>query len=67
MQSRPLMGLSAEGERRSWQRQYAQNALASLGQIQTEDQTLAGHILEAEKALRRAISHINAAIDGEGK
>lgn len=41
-----------------WQRQYIRNALATLGQLQTEDKELAGYILNAERALRKAKAHL---------
>lgn len=47
--------------------QQADDALHILSQVQTGDDVLYGHLTEAKKALRTAISHINAAIDGEGK
>jgi hypothetical protein len=54
MQSSSLRGLRQEGERLSWHRQYIRNALATIGQIKTEDKTLAEHLLSAEQALRKA-------------
>lgn len=54
MRSDQLDGLRQDGERLSWQRQYIRNALATLGHIDTEDRELAGYILDAEQALRKA-------------
>lgn len=58
MHDRPLRNLRAEGERRAWQEQYIRNALASLKHIETDDKTLAGHLLTAEQALRSAAAYL---------
>jgi hypothetical protein len=60
MQSAPLSGLRGESPRDSWQRQYIRNALAALGQVKTEDKTLAEHLLAAEQALRKAGSYLDS-------
>ena len=67
MQSTPLRGLRQEGERESWQGQYIRNALATLGQIGTEDKMLADHLLAAEQALRKAMAYLNAKADEQAK
>jgi len=59
MQSKPLVGLRSEGERREWHLQYVRNALAAIGQISTEDRTLAGYLLNAEQALRKAAAYLD--------
>lgn len=58
MQSGPLENLRSEGPRRDWSEQFVRNALATLGQIKTEDRVLAEHLLNAEQALRKALSYL---------
>jgi hypothetical protein len=60
MQSKPLEKFhrSERIERVTWQQQYIRNALATLKQIDTRDQTLAEHLLNAEQALRKAEAYV---------
>jgi hypothetical protein len=58
MNSTQLKGLRADGERKDWQRLYIRNALASLGQISTKDETLHRHLVEAKAALLAAAEHL---------
>ncbi len=63
MQSEPLSRLRQTGdENPEWQRHFVHNALASLRQIKTEDNSLAEHILNAEQSLRKAVAYLNGII-----
>lgn len=63
MQSKPLEHLrqNRDDESKAWHSQYIRNALGMLGQIKTEDRTLAEHLLTAEQALRKATSYLDGA------
>ncbi len=54
MRPNDIANLRQEGENPAQQRRYARHALAIIGQIHTDDQALAGHLLDAEQALRKA-------------
>lgn len=58
MRSGPIEKLRGEGERTTWHQQYIRNALATIGQISTDDKDLADYLLKAEQALRKADAYI---------
>lgn len=60
MQSKPLENLRPEGERYDRHNQLVRNALSILQQVDTRDNALAEHILNAEQALRKACSYLNS-------
>ncbi len=58
MRADQIEDLRPDGERIAWMRQYIRNAMAALKHVETNNRTLAGHILDAEQALRKALHEL---------